>query len=79
MTQYILCFKALSLRQNKLCPTQKPPSLFILPSSSQRHSYILLSKLQYNLLYNVVISSNRFVYNVKEISYKSAEQYVFTE
>lgn len=45
---------------------------------SKRQSYILLSKSQYNLLYNVAISSNRFVYNVKKFHTKSAEQYVFT-
>lgn len=70
MTRYISCFKALSLRQNKLCPNRKPSSLFILPTSSQRQSYILLSKSQYNLLYNIAISSNRFVYNVKKFHTK---------
>ena len=70
-TRYISCFKALSLRQNRLCPNRKPPSLFMLPASSQRdnHTYCCL-KSQYSLLYNVAISSNRFVYNEKEISYK---------
>lgn len=37
---------------------------------SKRRSYILLSKSQYNLLYNVAISSNRFVYNVKKFHTK---------
>lgn len=37
---------------------------------SKRQSYILLSKSQYSLLYNIAISSNRFVYNVKKFHTK---------
>lgn len=71
MTWYISCFKALSLRQNKLCPNRKPPSLVIMPFQlSKRQSYIIRSKSQYSLLYNIAISSNRFVYNVKKFHTK---------
>lgn len=53
---------------------RKPPSLF-------KQSETIINtpvKSQYDLLYNIGVSSNRFVYNVKKIPYKSAEQYVFT-
>lgn len=81
-TWYISCFKALSLRQNKLCPNRKPPRLLsYCLSSSQRDNRILLSKSQYSLLYNVAISSNRFVYNVKKFHTKVQNnmylQYIF--
>lgn len=53
---------------------RKPLSLF-----KQSETIINTTvKSQYDLLYNVAVSSNRFVYNVKKIPYKSAEQYVFT-
>lgn len=35
-----------------------------------KRSYIVWSKSQYSLLYNVAISSNRFVYNVKKFHTK---------
>ncbi len=37
---------------------------------SKSQSYILLSKSQYSLLYNIAISSNRFVYYVKKFHTK---------
>lgn len=65
MTWYISCFKALSLRQNKLSQSKASHPFHTACQLSRRQSYILLSKSQYSLLNNVAISSNRFVYNEK--------------
>lgn len=53
---------------------RKPPRLF----KQSETIFNTAVKSQYDLLYNVAVSSNRFVYNVEKIPYKSAEQYVFT-
>lgn len=72
MTSYISCVKALSLRQ-KLSQSKASQPFH----TALKETATLLSKSQYNLLFNVA-TSNRFGYNVKEFPYKSAEQYVFT-
>lgn len=70
MTWFISCIKALSLRQNKLSQSKASPAFSYCLQLWKRQSYILLSKSQYNLLYNVANSSNRFVYNVKKFHTK---------
>jgi len=70
MTWYISCFKALSFRQNKLSQSKASQSFHPAYQLSKKQLYILLSKSQYNLLYNVAISSNRFVYNVNKFHTK---------
>lgn len=68
MTWYISCFKAFSLRQNKLSQSKASQPFHTAYQLSKRQ--ILLSKSQYSLLYNVAISSNRFVYNVRNFHTK---------
>lgn len=52
--------------------SQSKASRLVHPANrlSERRLHLLLSKSQYNLLYNVAISSNRFVYNVKKFHTK---------
>lgn len=71
MTWYISCFQGFVIKTKRALSQSKASQPFHTDYQlSERQAYILLSKSQYNLLYNVAISSNRFVYNVKKFHTK---------